>query len=382
MINVIKFAKKHSKRTIKARIIFFLPNFAQGGASESIVKLSSFLKNHNYSISLISTSNNFHKRYFKKIGCDVYELKKKRAFFSILALRKLIKLDIKKFPKVVIISSIHYANIISLISTYRLKNIKTILTERSSLSELFIYDGFFKYLKNRIIFFLVKHLYKYSDLIITNSKYEKRFIKKYIKSNQVKSIYPASIIKIKKNIKSYKNNNKSKKLIYVGRLSKEKGIITILKALNLLKHKLNFKLQIYGDGNEKMNIQKFITSNNLKKVVNLNGFYKDKKKIFSNADLFINASWFEGLPNALVQSINNNVFPICSKSPGGNIEVIKNGKLGLFFETNNSVILSKKILFFFKKNLKLNQSIRIKHLKNFTEEKSNKEYLKTLQTLK
>jgi hypothetical protein len=50
MINVIKFAKKHSKRTIKARIIFFLPNFAQGGASESIVKLSSFLKNHNYSI--------------------------------------------------------------------------------------------------------------------------------------------------------------------------------------------------------------------------------------------------------------------------------------------------------------------------------------------
>ena len=45
--------------------------------------------------------------------------------------------------------------------------------------------------------------------------------------------------------------------------------------------------------------------------------------IFKDVDLFINASWFEGLPNALVQSINNNIFPICSKSPGGNLEVIK-----------------------------------------------------------
>ena len=51
-----------------------------------------------------------------------------------------------------------------------------------------------------------------------------------------------------------------------------------------------------------------------------------KYKIFKNADLFINASLWEGLPNALVQSINYNVYPICSDAPGGNLEVIKNGE--------------------------------------------------------
>ena len=83
-----------------------------------------------------------------------------------------------------------------------------------------------------------------------------------------------------------------------------------------------------------------------------------------------------------MQSINNNIFPICSKSPGGNLEVIKYGELGLSFKTNSSYDLAKKIMFFFKKKLKLNQSKRIKHMQNFTQKKSNQKYLKILKNLK
>ena len=366
----------------KKRIIFFLPSFKQGGASESIIKLAKFLINSKFSISLISIGRNDYSKYLKKIGCDVSELKTYRTFFSIFSLRSLIKKDLINYSETIIISNIHYGNIVSLLSCLLLKNVKIVLTERSSLSELLIYENFLKFIKNRIIFFLVKNLYKYANLIITNSEFEKKFIKKKLNISKVIAIHPASILKVKKNLKKHKKYNKIKKIIYVGRLSKEKGIITILKSLTLIKNKINFKLQIYGDGDEKLNIIKFIESNNLKTNVTLNGFYKDQKKIFSDADLFINASWFEGLPNALVQSINNNVFPICSNSPGGNLEVIKYGKLGISFKTNDSADLSKKIIFYFKKNLELNQAQRIKHLKKFTEEKSNKKYLTTLRKLK
>ena len=119
----------------------------------------------------------------------------------------------------------------------------------------------------------------------------------------------------------------------------------------------------------------------MSKKVLFKRFQKNKLKIFKNKDLFINASLFEGLPNALVQSLNYNVFPICSKSPGGNFEVIKYGKLGLVFKTNSSEDLKKKILLFFKKNQKLPQKTRIKHLKNFTQLKSNEEYLKILKSI-
>ena len=43
-----------SKKIKKQRVIFFLPVFTSGGASESIVKLSKFLNDKGYSISLIS----------------------------------------------------------------------------------------------------------------------------------------------------------------------------------------------------------------------------------------------------------------------------------------------------------------------------------------
>ncbi len=366
----------------KKRIIFFLPNFNRGGASESILKLSKFLISNNFSILIVSLNKNFYKKELKKIGCDVFEIQSKRVLFSIFKLRRLIKSEISKnHIKTILISNIHYANIISIISCFNLDKTKIILTERSSLTELKIFDNFFKFLKDRIIFFLANYFYKFADLVITNSQFEKNFIKNTFNINKIRCIYPPSISHVKKSKKSKKKLNNPIKIIYVGRLSKEKGVITILKALSELK-KYKFVLRIYGDGNEKENLQKYIKLKNLNKKVFFKGFIKDKDIIFKDVDLFINASWFEGLPNALVQSINNDVFPIVSRSPGGNFEVIKYGKLGLSFKSNDSDDLKSKILFFLNNKIKLNKKLRIDHMKNFTEKKSNKEYLKILNKIK
>ncbi len=367
----------------KHRIIFYLPVFGFGGASESIIKLAKFLCDRNFSISLISIGKNVHKKYLKKIGCEVHELNVSRALLSIFLLRSLIKKDLnEKYFQTTLISNIHYANIISLISCFGLKGIKIIFTERSSLHELTIKDNFLKFIKNRLIYYMAKNLYRHANLVIANSKYEKDFIKKKFKVKNIEYIYPPSILKIKPSYKRNRNHNNLKKIIYVGNLFKEKGAITIVKAVSKIKSDLNLILEIYGEGYEKQNIKNFVSEKKLSKKVFFRGFHKDKSKIFKNKDLFINASWYEGLPNALVQSINNNIFPICSKSPGGNSEVIKYGKLGLYFTAGDSNDLKKKILFFFKKKLKLNEKLRIDHLKNFTEEKSNEKYLMILKKIK
>ena len=361
----------------KKRVIFFLPKFSQGGASESIVKLSKFLSKNNYSVLLISIGKNSYKTYLKKIKCKVLELSSSRTLFSILELRKIIKKDLNNYLKTILISNIHYANVISLISCFKLKDLKIILTERSSISELLIYTNFLNFIKKKIIYLLAKILYRFADLVITNSKFEKKYIKDNFNIKNIDFIYPPSILSVKKKYKIPKNN-KIVKIIYVGRLSKEKGVITILKALLKIKNKVNFVFEIYGEGYEKEVIKKFIKFNNLNKNVKLMGFHKNNKNIFSNANLFINASWFEGLPNALVQSINNGIFPIVSRSPGGNNEVIKFGKLGLSFKSGDSEDLKNKILFFQKNKIKLNEKIRVNHINNFTESKLKKKYLKIL----
>ena len=82
----------------------------------------------------------------------------------------------------------------------------------------------------------------------------------------------------------------------------------------MIKDKYNFIFEIYGEGNQN-EIKKFIEINKLRKSFLLKGYKRNKNLIFRDANLFINASSFEGLPNALVQSINHNVYPICSDAP-------------------------------------------------------------------
>ena len=283
----------------------------------------------------------------------------------------------KNFDKIIFISNINYANIISLISLMNLNKIKVIFTERSSISELKFSDSLIENFRNKLIYFLAKFLYPYSDLVITNSKFEKKYIQDKFKLKNIICIHPPSI----KNIIKVDRNTRYKKIpriIYVGRLSKDKGVFIILKALKELRKKYIFFFSFFGNGPDKKNIEKFIMKNNLNNMISLKGFIKNKKIIFNNADLFINASLWEGLPNALVQSINYNVFPICSDAPGGNIEVIKKGKFGMSFKTNDDKDLLKKIIKFLNERFKLNNKSRISHLKNYTEEMSNQKYLKTL----
>ena len=72
----------------KKRVIFFLPNFSNGGAGESVFKLAKYLIEKKFSILLVSVGNNFYKKELLKFGCSVIELKKKEYYFQFLKLEK------------------------------------------------------------------------------------------------------------------------------------------------------------------------------------------------------------------------------------------------------------------------------------------------------
>jgi glycosyltransferase involved in cell wall biosynthesis len=368
----------------KIRIVFFLANFNLGGAAESIVKLSEFLSKYGFSVLLISINKNHYKKRLLNAGCDIKEIKVSRVLFSFKELKKIIKLETnKKFTKIIFFSSIHYVNIISIFACMGNKKIKLILTERSSFAELKIKHSLLKNIKSFIIYMLAKFFYKYSDLVITNSNYEKIFIKKNFKLKNIRCIHPPSIKKVQTITKKIKKN-KITNIIFVGRISKEKGLDLIIKALSILKNtsNFNFNLKIYGNGNEKNKIISMSKKFKINKKIFFFDFEKNHNKIFKNADLFINSSYFEGLPNALVQALNYDVFSICSDAPGGNLEVIKYGKLGLTFKKGSYFDLADKINLYLKNTYKI-QGLKYKkkHLKKYTEINSYSEYIKVIRSI-
>ena len=190
----------------KINIIFFLPAFKKGGAAYSIYKLCKNLNKKKFKIYILCLGKCEIKKDLNKFVEEIIELKINRVFKSFFYLNEFIKkIYQKNKSKTIFISNHHYANVITIMSLKRFKNLKIILTERTSLEQLKIYYGIFDFFKKLLILTLVRFTYKYANLIIANSKREANDISEYCKCF-TKYIYPPSFKKyyvLKKN-KSYK----------------------------------------------------------------------------------------------------------------------------------------------------------------------------------
>ena len=358
---------------MKKNIFFFISNLDYGGATNAIINFSKNLNKNKYNLFIICINkrNNIKiPKHVKLYQFDSYKFIFK-TFFNFFSVKNLILTKFKNETNI-FISNIHYSNIISIIFLRKIKHLKIIVFERTSLKELDIYHNLINFIKKKIIKNLIKYLYCKTDLVLTNSKLVSNEFKSLNISTNV--VYSGTLNKIrsykKKNINFKKNYN----LISVGRLSYQKDYFTILNALKILKKNKHFNLKIYGTGELKNTLKKFVIENNLKEVVIFCGNVTDKNKIFKNADLLIHGAIFEGLPNSLVDSINYGVPIIAANGYGGIKEVLGNGKYGDLFISQDYYQLSKKITHFFRNPKRLNVKI-VKGreiLNNFVAKKTSK----------
>ncbi len=358
---------------MRINLIFFLSNFTHGGGGNSITRLCANLDKRIYNITLISVGKNAYRKIISQKNVKFLELKQNRLIFSIFNLYKNVKKILNKNQKNIFVSNIHYNNVVSLLLFRKLKNLKLIIVERTPIEELDINFSFKELIKKKIIKFLVKKSYIYSDLIIANSNGIRKGLNKII-SKKVKVIYPPSINKINLKIKKRK---KVKYISSISRLSYEKDIICIINALKKLKN-LKVVLNIFGDGPEKNKIINQIKNNKLEKNIFLRGHANNPNKILKHSDLYISSSIFEGCGNSIIEAINNSNIILCSNCPGGNSEIILNGKGGVFFKTSNSDDLANKIRLivnnpkkYFKKTYLAKKALKRFELRNNVEMYNN-----------
>ena len=120
-------------------------------------------------------------------------------------------------------------------------------------------------------------------------------------------------------------NNFDKIITFVGRLSKKKGILDLLDALDRLT-KINREkilLQIIGDGPERENILSKINTLGIKDNVHIYGTINHDvlPNILGASDIFCLPSYMEGCPNVIIEAGAVGT-PICASNVGGIPELI------------------------------------------------------------
>lgn len=131
-----------------------------------------------------------------------------------------------------------------------------------------------------------------------------------------------------------------KKLIFVGRLHKQKGLDLLLQALSSDNLRaLGYIMEIAGDGPEKDNLMKMCAENSLSERVHFLGELAPNavRAHLVNADIFVLPSRYEGMSNAALEAMECGL-PILATRCGGIDRWIEN-EAGWVVATNNSAAL-------------------------------------------
>jgi len=158
-------------------------------------------------------------------------------------------------------------------------------------------------------------------------------------SNKSTKIYNYSPIKIN----FLKSKDYKKYFLYFGRLSREKGVMTLLKSWTRLSKK--FKLLVVGDGHMKNDLIAYKELNKLNNVEFLG--YKageDLYNLVGNAlYVIVPSEWFENNPMTIIESYKLRT-PVIGAAIGGIPEIIVSEKTGFTFRAGDSDSLSEIIL--------------------------------------
>lgn len=131
-------------------------------------------------------------------------------------------------------------------------------------------------------------------------------------------------------------------ILYYGRLSKEKGLDTLLDAQKLLNGKI--KLKLIGTGPEEIRLRERIENEEIKNIEFL-GFKTGEELVreIKNAKATIIPSvWHEVFGLTIIESLSVGT-PVIGSRVGGITELVKEGINGFLFERANEKELASKI---------------------------------------
>lgn len=262
-------------------------------------------------------------------------------FISIISFYKLIKLlKTNKFDFIIV----HLITFLPIV-IFNFLNFKTKLILRiSGHPKLnFLRKNFWKIMQKNI--FLVTVPTKELLQLLKNNKI----------FNEKKLFYlQDAILNIKTIRKKLKRNCKSslsqKNFIAVGRLTKQKNFFYLINEFSnyLNKVNTNHKLEIYGDGEQKKILLRYIKKLRMTENIFIKPYEKNIDYIMRNSKALILTSLWEEIGFVIVEAAFNNLPIISCNCPNGPSEFLDYGKNGILFESNKNDALKNALIFFEK----------------------------------
>lgn len=311
------------------RIAFFIGSMGRGGAERVISILANEYADKGWDVDILMLLAN-RVEYDLRPQINVISLVGTSASYAKNALSWLTK--IRKYVSTVkpdrVVSFIGRVNAVVLTATIGMK-VPIIVSERNDPK----HDG-----RGKAMLWYCNTIYHRAKAIVFQNKYEQSCFSKSLESKGVVVPNPVQVSATKK---CY---GEEFVVATAGRLNHQKNHFMLIDAMELVhKEYPQVKCRIYGDGDLRNELQAYINEKRLAEVVTLEGNHTDIHERLAECSLFVLTSKFEGLSNALIESMMIGLPCISTDYPGAD-ELISDGKNGRIVRRGDSSALAQRII--------------------------------------
>lgn len=123
------------------------------------------------------------------------------------------------------------------------------------------------------------------------------------------------------------------RILFVGRIDENKGVLDVIRAANIVKQKgYNFEMKFVGDGAFRRECEHLAQEYGLSREITFLGYLKDARELFLTSDIFVSASYSEGLPLNIIEAMGCGL-PVIATAVGGVTEIVDDGENGIVIPT-------------------------------------------------
>ena len=288
------------------KVLFITGSLNQGGAEFQILQLAKLFQEKGNEVEVFAITNySFYKPFVIKNSLKYTHLENNHN-----KLKRVLQTSkkIKQFQPDLIISYLKIVGKVAVIAKI-ISNVKVqvIVGERTSDIQP---------LHDKVHF----NLMRLASAVTVNSLSKLDYIKANFKGISNKTYFFPNILDVNKISFLNKDYNQDKLYLgFIGRISPEKNILEMIKAVGLLKEKgKEIRFSIYGDARNVDYLEKvtnLILSEGLKEEVQLMGKTNEVFEVHKKTDLLILISDFEGFSNVISEALASGLPVITSAIP-------------------------------------------------------------------
>lgn len=130
-------------------------------------------------------------------------------------------------------------------------------------------------------------------------------------------------------------NGRVQSILFLARITKEKGIFIALDTFKLLKNRnYDFVMRIVGDGPELSSAKEYCVNRNIPDVLFLGSLSgKELEEEYKNADIYLFPTFHaEGMPTTVLEAMTFGL-PVVTRPIGGICDFFENGKMGTLIDS-------------------------------------------------